>query len=66
MAKKHPIHTFSFMKKIPWWSLLLEEVHNSLVSITQPFFSNEEEILFKDRQQEAGRTLQYLTLFCSY
>ena len=29
-------HTLSlFMKKIPWWSLLLEEVHNSLVSLTQ-------------------------------
>ena len=28
-------HTLSlFMKKIPWWSLLLEEVHNSLVSLT--------------------------------
>ena len=29
-------HTLSlFMKEIPWWSLLLEEVHNSLISLTQ-------------------------------
>ena len=28
-------HTLSlFMKRIPWWSLLLEEVHHSLVSLT--------------------------------
>ena len=56
-------HTlFLVMKKIPWWSLLLEEVHNSLViaetclltfenilarHLQATGFSNEEEILVK-------------------